>query len=219
MKSPVIVVPFKALGRKSRLAGVLGGDDAERFAVLMLRDLLAVLKKAGKVKDAIVVSSDPHALRIARRGGAGTLLETRDNGVNAAVEAALAAKPEAKSFLVLPTDIPLLTSEDLGRILSLAAEGFSVISPSAAFDGTNALLFTRTKMPALRYDDRSFWSHLAGLARVGARVAVLTQPGVTSDIDTEADFHGLSRVRINRASAEFAKKAARQWVSSSKTAG
>jgi len=208
-----VLVPFKGGNRKSRLTGLLGIEGAARFAWLLLEDLLDVLADAGILNDSFVITSDPKALFLARKIGAGGLAESRDLGVSAAIAAGMAKLRERERFLVLPSDLPLLSARDLRRILDYSDQGFVVLSPSSSFSGTNVLMFGRLQAPPLRYDDDSFWSHLSGAAHKGSRTAIAASRGIVFDVDSKEDFFTLARARINIRSVAFAKKVVSEWGS------
>jgi hypothetical protein len=102
-----------------------------------------------------------------------TIEEEDEMGVNAAVARATeyAMTRGATSVIVLPSDIPLLTSEDLDRIILMAAEAPSmVITPSLRFDGTNALLLSPPNAMATCYEGDSYNAHLEKAEEMGLAV-------------------------------------------------
>lgn len=203
---PAVIVPVKSSGGKSRLSGVLTVGERKELAGLFLSAVLAALRGAGLVGTSYVVSSDEDALGLAASEGALTVRESRDSGVNEAVRAGVAAS-RAPELLVIPSDLPFLKPSDVRRILSLRRGGAEVVvSPSAAFDGTNSLLFPRWAGFPLSYDSDSFWNHLASAAAMGLSVGVCTAGGVMSDIDTPEDLKMLAASRSRAPSAAFARR-------------
>jgi 2-phospho-L-lactate guanylyltransferase len=115
--------------------------------------------------------------------------------------------PESRDVLVLPSDLPLLRASDIRKILTLKSKGLDVVlSPSQAFDGTNALLFPRGSPVRLSYDDNSFWAHLASAASHGLSVGVYAGTGVMFDVDSPEDLDALARTDINSKAAAFARR-------------
>jgi 2-phospho-L-lactate guanylyltransferase len=199
----------KSKGTKSRLTKELTPSERKAFTVLMLRDLLDVLKKGKVIKDCFVVSSDEAVLSIARDLGAGTIREEKDLGVNAAVNQGI-KDTESENIMVIPSDLPFLVQSDIRRLLSLKSSGLElVMAPSIGFDGTNALLFSRTRPVTLSYDSNSFWAHLGSAGSKGLSVGVYTGPGVMFDVDSSEDLLALARSRAKRRSVSFAKKVLR----------
>ncbi|MDG6988462.1 MAG: 2-phospho-L-lactate guanylyltransferase [Nitrososphaerota archaeon] len=191
---------------KSRLSGVLAEGERRELALLFLEEVMAALRDAGLAGSTFVVSSDDGAIRLAGSLGARAVRETADTGVNGAVSAGIGASA-APQILVLPTDLPFLQASDLRRIVALREGGAEVvIAPSAAFDGTNALLFPRSVALPLSYDSNSFWNHLSSAAAMGLTVGVCTAQGVMSDIDSPDDLRMLAASRSRSSSAAFARR-------------
>ena len=213
MNGTVVLIPFKADRMKSRLSRVLDPDQRCRLAELMLADVLRVFHKAGLLPRCYVVSSDVKVLAIARRLGTRTITEPRDEGVNAAVGMGVRTLGRDRDFMVAPSDLPLLTPDEVKTALALKRGFDCVISPSRSFDGTNLLVFSGRAAPALSYDSDSFWNHVGGAARKGLSLAVYCGEGVLSDVDTPEDLRVLSSTRRRVPSAEFARKALKKRAS------
>ncbi len=205
--NPAILVPFKADRRKSRLSSLLEAAQRRRLAELMLCDVLSAFRDAGVLQSCYVVSSDRAAIALATASGARTVSEARDAGVNSAVRAGMRALRSAKRFMVVPADLPLLSSADVSRALELSRDFDCVLSPSRAFDGTNLFAFPAERPPALSYDSNSFWNHVGSVSEEGFSLAVYCGRGVASDLDTPADLVRLSRSKGSPVSMEFAKEA------------
>jgi 2-phospho-L-lactate guanylyltransferase len=202
-----VVIPVKGRRAKSRLSGLLTEAEREELSLLLLRDVLGVLTEAGLISSTCVVSSGRAQLEIASSMGATVLQEERDRGVNEAVRLAISRLRGSSCFIVLPSDLPLLKTEELAGALELRRSGLDVvISPSASFDGTNLLLFCRKRRVELSYDRDSFWNHLRAASRRELSVAVTTKEGLMRDLDTVDDARVISQSRINRASVLFLKK-------------
>lgn len=178
------------------------------LADLLLRDTISTVGEADLLDAAYVVTSSKRMLQAALAMGAKTLEERKDSGVNAAVELAVAVLKAFDWFMVVPTDLPLLTRGDLRTAIELKDRGMEmVIAPSAAFNGTNLLLFSRAKAPKLSYDHDSFWNHVSSAGEEGLRTAVVATEGLLSDLDTPEDLESVRRAGINRRSLLFLKGA------------
>ena len=174
---------------------------------MMLLDVLAAFKKAGLLNMSYVVTSDAAALGRAKGAGALIVEEPRDEGVNAAVLAGMNARGRDADFMVVPSDLPSLTADEIETALRLKRTFDCVLSPSRSFDGTNLLLFSPESMPALSYDSDSFWNHVRGAATKGITLAVCCGEGIMSDVDTPEDLRALSVSRRKTPSREFAREA------------
>jgi len=182
------VVPVKRNGQKTRLSPWLGQSERSELTRLLLEDLLRTVDRSGVSSGTFVVSPSAEILSLARGLGARGLREKRETGVNGAVELALSSLRGYEGYLVLPADLPLLRPSDLRRAAGLWKAGADVvISPSAAFNGTNLLILTASRRIGLSYDKNSFWNHLANAGRDRRSVAVLASERVMLDVDTESD--------------------------------
>jgi 2-phospho-L-lactate guanylyltransferase len=200
------VIPVKSSGGKSRLAGLLSQAQREEFSKMLLEDVLDAVAGAGLVASCFVVSSDREILELAARRGARGVPEERDSGVNDAVEAGARASG-AELVLVLPSDLPLMSSADVRALTALADGGLDVVvTPSVAFDGTNALLYPAGAGFQLSYDHNSFWNHLASAAGMGMSVGVSTRPGIMLDIDSPDDFRELASSGSASRAARFSRR-------------
>jgi len=110
------IVPVKPLRRgKSRLAGALSEDERTELNRVLLERTLRTLSEMREVDQVLVVSRDPHALTIARNFGARTVREDGQPQLNTALKRAsvVAQVYSTQGVLVLPADLPLITSADL----------------------------------------------------------------------------------------------------------
>jgi len=188
-------VPVKELrSAKTRLAKVLSEEARERLAEAMLRDVLAALRSSSSISKVIVVSSDPAVLSEATMMGARVINEERPRGINEALNMALEAclSEGADALLVVPSDLPLLTSECVSRLLDLLGPPPSmVISPSRGRRGTNALLLSPPNAVPFSFGPESFQRHLALALQLGVDVVVYEAPELSLDVDEAADLRSL----------------------------
>jgi 2-phospho-L-lactate guanylyltransferase len=115
------IVPVKPLREsKSRLSGVLTPDERAELTSFLLQRTLRILHQVSAIDQVMVVSRDPAVLKIARQSGAMTLVEGSRPGLNVALlrAAYVAAAQRATSLLILPSDLPLLTTADIEMMLT-----------------------------------------------------------------------------------------------------
>ena len=207
MTGLAILIPVKSSDIKSRLTSVLSEPQRRELARLFLLDVLGAVRGAGLLKACHVVSADDMTLNLADRMGAGAIRESGDSGVNAGVALGISRAKGADDILVVPSDLPLLRPTDIVRLLALRAAGLDVVvTPSLAFDGTNALAFSRSSHLPLSYDDDSFWNHLAAAGRKGLSVGVYSARTVMFDVDTPRDLRLLAQATARSRSAAFARR-------------
>ncbi len=199
------IVPVKPLREsKSRLSHILSSEERAELTRKILSDTLKVL---GKVKDifrTMVVSRDPAVLKIARKHGALTFSESDKQDLNMALTRAthVAVAQQANSILVLPSDLPFLTPEDVELMINSLeldsrngnGNGYHIhkraitICPDHNEEGTNALLLSPPTGFVYRYGEKSYQNHLDEAERLGMKRRRVNSPGIMFDLDTEHDW-------------------------------
>ncbi|MBI4770981.1 MAG: 2-phospho-L-lactate guanylyltransferase [Chloroflexi bacterium] len=186
------IVPVKPLNHaKSRLAQVLSPGEREGMNREFLIRALEVLQHVPPVVRTLVVSRDPAALAIAREHGARTLLEEGAPQLNLALTRAtiVAGAYGAAGVLILPTDLPLLSVDDLNTLIAACANDRGMaIAPDRREQGTNALLVRPPGLVQYAFGPDSFAEHLRRGEATGACVNICRLPGIALDIDLPADL-------------------------------
>ncbi len=211
-----VVLPVKAwAAAKRRLSPVLSGAERARLARSMLEDVLAAVFAASdqaRIAGVLAVTSDAVAGGHLEAAGCELLPETR-RGLNRALDSA-ARELEvrgARTMLILPVDVPLVSPRDLERLASrhLGAEGAPVVTvaPDRFRSGTNALVVTPPRAIPFRFGDGSFFAHLQEAERAGADGAELSASSLDLDLDHPDDLDELLRRDESSRSARFLKEA------------
>jgi 2-phospho-L-lactate guanylyltransferase len=186
------IVPVKPLRRgKSRLAGTLSEDERTELNQTLLEHTLATLSDMKEVEQVLVVSRDPHALKIAHSHGARTVREDGQPHLNTALtRASVVAQVYAtRGVLVLPADLPLLSRADVLALLDRAARPpVVVIAPDRHRKGTNALLMSPAGLIDYRFGDNSFKHHCDLAKKAGARLEIVDLPTLGLDLDLPEDL-------------------------------
>jgi 2-phospho-L-lactate/phosphoenolpyruvate guanylyltransferase len=191
-----ILIPVKDLAHaKQRLAGSLPQDARTRLARAMLEDMFQAVAGVRAAAAVFVVSSDPGALAAARSRGWQCLPETTQRSESDSVDSAshICSARGATALLRLPIDIPLVRSEDIEALLTAcpAAPG-TVLVPSRAGDGTNALLRTPPDLFPSHFGPDSLRKHLSEARARGARIELVRNPRIELDVDDEHDLRVLA---------------------------
>jgi 2-phospho-L-lactate/phosphoenolpyruvate guanylyltransferase len=185
------LVPVKDLTQaKVRLSPLLSPAERYALAAAMLDDVLAALRQAATVDRIALVTTDPHALALATRWGFEVVDEGAARGETGAVELAIKVCVErgARSLVVIPGDIPLLTGTDIDGIMRYGEQRDVVIVPSWDSRGTNAVLLRPPDALQLRFGSWSFFPHVKQAKRKGLSYTVARLPRVALDIDTPEDL-------------------------------
>ncbi len=182
------VIPVKSLTHgKTRLAGFLDDDARTDLNVQLLDHALDLAAVFPGISNTIVVSADDRVLSVARARGAVALPEN-GGGLNPALTQAMsvARNNKARSILVLPTDLPIATAEDL---LALATTGHDMaIAADRRGVGTNALCVPTTEDFTFHFGEGSFVAHMEEAQISGLSAHILHRPNLGFDIDTPEDY-------------------------------
>lgn len=170
----VVIVARVANGAKSRLAATLDVDQRRKLALAMLADVVDVCRAARPALDGVLaVVDDPVARHAVERSGAIAVEDPHPSDMNAAVRLGLqrVQRLGARTAIVLPGDVPLVTVDDLRALLAAAgaAPRAVVIGASRDRQGTNALLLRPVDVIAPAFGPPSVERHLrVGLADRGS---------------------------------------------------
>ena len=203
------IVPVKRLsGIKSRLSSILKPTDRMKLNLRMLEDVISSINASKSIDETIVVSPDKEVLQLARRLDVDSLDEKSEHGVNEAVRKAtwICLDRQADSSLVLPSDIPLITSLDVDRIVGMADLTTSVVmTPSLRLDGTNALLRSPPTVMKTFYDQNSYTLHHQEALNLNLNFKRYLSRRVMLDLDTPADTEEFMRIESETLTHEFLK--------------
>jgi 2-phospho-L-lactate/phosphoenolpyruvate guanylyltransferase len=205
-----VVLPMRTVsGGKARLGEALDAEEREELVLGMLLHTLEVLSEWPVCGQVHLVSPDPVLGAATRQAGVEVrVLRQAGDGLNAGValgvEAAQAAG--ARSVLVLPGDLPLVSVEALERLLLAADAGLAAASggplltivPADAGGGTNALLLCPPTAIAPAFGPESFAAHLRAADAAEVAVQVVSDSDLGFDLDTPDDLERLDPGRLQR---------------------
>ena len=191
------IVPVKPLRRaKSRLSPVLSDEERAELSQRMLLRTLEVLSNVPRVEHTLVVSRDPKALALARDHDARTVMERGTPELNRAlIRATVVAKGYGVSgVLILPADLPLISEEDVDRLISKATDPpVVVVAPDRHGTGTNALLSAPPGLIEYDFGPESLDRHKMRADKAGARLEVCQLRSIELDVDNPEDLELLER--------------------------
>ncbi|SNZ20279.1 2-phospho-L-lactate guanylyltransferase [Cohaesibacter gelatinilyticus] len=197
-KSPkdlLFIVPMKDPKRaKSRLSNVLTDGTRQRLALTLYRQTLTFLtglsKQAGCDFGILVVTNSQPITNLASDFGVGTLQQSDEGGLNAAVAAGCdwATAHDYRSVCILPADLADHDSKEYLRLLSCARTDRSIIICPSQDQGTNALMITPPNALPFCYGAQSFHRHLEEAEHVGLLAVILPLEGISHDIDSANDL-------------------------------
>jgi 2-phospho-L-lactate guanylyltransferase len=190
-----VVVARAGNGAKTRLSAALSPSERRVLAQAMLRDVLDVCLQSTNVLAGTIAVVD-EAARSSALGTRAHIVEDPGAGdMNAAVAAGVEAAQRcgATTVVVLPGDVPLITTADLGALLGAAgaATRAVVIAPSREGGGTNALLLRPPDVIAPAFGPPSASRHVRAGEQAGALTRTVARLGVARDVDTTQDLAAL----------------------------
>jgi 2-phospho-L-lactate/phosphoenolpyruvate guanylyltransferase len=193
------ILPVKPLRLgKSRLRRVMGEEDRFLLNRGLLENTLEILSTVPEIERMLVVSHDPQVLALARGRGGQTLQENGLMDLNLALEKATRVVQSygARRVLVLPADLPLVTREDVQKMIILADKPpVVVIAPDRHWEGTNALCLDPLTIIRYAFGAGSFIEHCRRAKLVQARLEVAEMPHLAVDLDTEEDLEFLKMLQ------------------------
>lgn len=198
MADVVALIPVRGLqSGKTRLAGDLSPEARAALTARMLRQVIQAATDAPGADAVVVISPDPDALALARAIDPHIVPLVQAStapGLNAAITAGRdwALERGAAALVVLFGDLPLLTSDDVQRLVTAPAA--VVLASDRHGTGTNALRLRLDGNGAIystSFGDESFPRHVAEAERLGLSVATVATPGTAHDLDTPDDWRVL----------------------------
>jgi 2-phospho-L-lactate guanylyltransferase len=187
------ILPVKSpQNAKQRLSGFLSAAQRETLAWMLYRQTLAALCRAKGIDQVAVVTSNSEIAEHARRSGALVLDENEQvsHSVSADTASLRAIELGATTVLLVPIDVPLVTSADFSRLAGAARPGLIVV-PSADGTGTNALARTPPDVIESRFGPGSCRAHLDQARLKNVHAQILRLRGLMFDIDTPEDVADL----------------------------
>lgn len=190
------IVPVKPLSRgKSRLADILTPEERTDLNRRLLTHTLDTLTSIPEIEHVLVVSRDPSALALAREHGARTIQENGAPHLNIALTRAtiLAKEFSPRGVLIVPADLPLITTEDIRSLIEQAQDSpVIVVVPDRHRRGTNALLVCPAGLIEYDFGPNSFQSHCQRALEAKARLEVFELPSLALDVDLPEDLDKVS---------------------------
>ncbi len=202
----IAIVPMKSLHiSKQRLSGILSDTMRRELVRVMFCDVLTALRNCDQVTHTYVVTADKQVAELAARQGAGHIFESNPSGLNEAVAIAIEHLEEsgADTMLVLPGDVPLITSSEISELASRAHSQSVTIVPAHDLEGTNALLVSPPGALTPSFGMGSFRRHLELSRAVGLNDNSCHLEGLGRDVDDAEDLEYLRSKVANRPEYAF----------------
>ena len=207
------IVPVKPFSEgKSRLAGYLSPQTRRALNRHLLTRTLDAVHLAHIDAEIVVVSRDNDALHLAARLGSHALSEDpynplslvsgprafstdHESQLNAALTQAAryAVARGATRVLILPTDMPNLTAEDVRTMAFPRGREPQIIIAPSRDGGTNALFLQPAQAIPFAFGRGSFERHQRLAEEADIPVRVVESPSLLFDIDLPEDYENVVR--------------------------
>jgi 2-phospho-L-lactate guanylyltransferase len=188
----MILVPIKDLrGAKQRLSPILSPEERTQLARAMAEDVFDALVPFASWPGVAIVSGDPWASQQAKVRKFTIIVDDRQEGESAAIELATSfcLNVAADFSVVFPADIPLITSNEVRKVLDAMSARGCVAVPAGDGRGTNGILRRPADSIPLRFGNDSLLPHLAAARATGGEVVVLDGlTGIAIDVDRPEDL-------------------------------
>jgi len=198
MSAAWALVPIKPFaGAKTRLEPLLTRAECARLAEEMARDVLRALKAAPDISGIAILSNEPRLAALAETIGARLYTEREGEDYRMALQrvAADLAQHGARHLLVVPADLPTLSSADVQRLLKGHPGGIT-ICPAAIDGGSNALVLSPPTAIPFLYGPDSASRHLAAAAKAEVAARTVDVAAFARDVDRPDDLRWLLGERI-----------------------
>jgi 2-phospho-L-lactate guanylyltransferase len=205
-----LLVPVKSMGNaKQRLAEALDQPHRTQLAEAMLRDVLTAASGVADRVDVFLVTGDAAAQSLAREFGFGVIEDLRNESETAAIEMATAWCIERgyDTTVVIPGDIPLVTSVELNFVLDAAPAEGALFVPAYDRRGSNCVVRRPADLILLRFGNDSFLPHCEAVRQTGKPLVILEFPGIGLDIDQPHELDLL----LQRDGDTHAQRLLREW--------
>ena len=205
-----LLIPVKNLtNAKQRLGEALDQPQRSQLAEAMLRDVMTAAAGVTDRLDVFLVTGDAHAQAMAAEFNFGVIEDTRNESETAAIEMATAwcERRQYGTTVVVPGDIPLITSPELHRVLDAAPPEGAVFVPAYDRRGSNCILRRPAAIIPLRFGNDSFLPHCEAMRQTGKPLIILEMQGIGLDIDNPHELELL----VRRAGDTHAQRLLRSW--------
>lgn len=186
------LIPVKELSTSmSRLGDILSQEEKIGLSLAMLEDVIEVVRGVEDIEPLVVVTRDDRAAVVAEKYGIEVIrepAETRGEGPAVDYGARVLEGRGIERLLVIPSDMPQVSGEDLERILSIDSGTPSVVMVPAHDGGTNGMLRRPPTVIRSRFGPDSLSLHLKEARGVGAAARVVEMESLRVDVDTPDDL-------------------------------
>lgn len=189
----IAIVPVGSVdGAKSRLGAVLDAEERHDLVMRLAERTIRAAVATPSIDETLVITPDDAIRELALRAGARPLRQ-RSRGLNDGLREARdeAVAAGADSIIVLPIDMPKISSDLLAPLVAMAEEPpgpLVIIVPDRHDRGTNVLLLRPPDVIDFQFGGDSKAAHLQAATSVKGSIVPILHGPLTLDIDTPEDL-------------------------------
>jgi 2-phospho-L-lactate guanylyltransferase len=205
-----LLIPVKTMGNaKQRLGDAFDQYHRTLLAEAMLRDVLTAVSGVADRVDVFLVTGDPQAQSLATQFKFGIIEDRRNESETAAIEMASGWCEDRgyNATVVIPADIPLITSAELQEVFAAAPPQGAVFVPAYDRRGSNCVLRRPANIIPLRFGNDSFLPHCESMRKTGKPLVILEMSGIGLDIDNPHELELL----LQRQGETHSQRLLREW--------
>jgi 2-phospho-L-lactate guanylyltransferase len=183
---------------KSRLRHLFSDTGLAELNQQLFESTFTKLQELPGIDRILVVSREEHALEWCNSNGGVALLEDDPSSLNLAISKAQKYVGDAGGgrLMVLPSDLPLMTSKDLNELIRLAdGELKLVIVPDHYQSGTNALIMSESDLISPSFGSGSFRKHTRQAMEKNAELVVYLNKNIQWDLDTSLELYRIINIQ------------------------
>jgi 2-phospho-L-lactate guanylyltransferase len=187
-------------GSKSRLSTGFAAEERRLLSAAMLEDVLTAVKFS-VVREVVVVGTDSCFRKVADKFAV-SFISLEGSGFVSAVRKVITwcLEKKAAAVLVLPAKVPLVSSNDINRIVELGSEAPSVVLSPSMMGGTNAVFLNPPNLIKTQFGPNSFFELVKEVIDKGVVLRFYSSREITLDVDSEEDLCKLFEVKNNTVS-------------------
>lgn len=202
------ILPVKQFHRaKTRLRPVLTRSECTSIARMMAIDMLRLLSSIEELDGIMVVGGGPDQAQLARTHGCDYVSDdsTLDISRNLVRACRLPQISTATRLLYVPADLPLLTVQDVTRLLSRRNRGLTICR-AMRDGGTNAMLATPGSRMTFSLGANSAERHAQAASTGKGKFELLDDIAFQRDIDVPEDLAWLCRYGDSGKTVEYLRE-------------
>ncbi len=198
-------MPIKGFTKaKSRLGTVLTTEQCAQLAACMATDVVTALRQCTGIDHVVCLGEDPLVRTFSSEHGCKFISELPGAGLSANLDYAARQIQEsgAQTLLIVPGDLPTITTADIDALLEKHCGGLT-ICPASRDGGTNGLIISPPTGIHFLFGEHSCEQHILAAKAAGLKQRVISPAAFQCDIDRPADLAQLCRINLQGCTGRY----------------